>query len=235
MSESDKVADLYLRLEWLEKRDRLWRLVTGTQMLLLCGMGVVYVASGTVNAKSDGVLHVRGLVIEDAQGRARILLGSPFPASRDRLRKDATTQAMLFIDEHGHDRLTIGEGLAPQIQGRVDPAFRRIGSTFGVMLHNLEGDERGGYSWLSNGRGVMTLDRPNAEALGAFVDDKSGKAGMVFDYPGEVSPDASAIEITTQGNRGSISLHNDKDQEQAGWAIDHGKVSKTEKPSDKVQ
>ena len=196
---------------------------------MLVGVGAFFLVSSTVEAKSNGVLRVRGLVIEDAQGKERILLGSPFPASKDRLRKDTTTQAMIFIDENGHDRLTIGEGLAPQIQGKVDPKFKRIGSTFGVMLHNLDGDERGGYSWLSNGRGVMTLDRPNAEALGAYVDDKSGRAGMVFDYPGEVSPDASAIVITTQGSKGSISLHDSKDQEQATWAIDKGNVTNTVK------
>jgi hypothetical protein len=39
---------------------------------------------------ADGVLRIRGLVIEDASGRERILIGAPIPAAANRVRTDET-------------------------------------------------------------------------------------------------------------------------------------------------
>src|SRR5205085_2384882 len=112
-----------------------------------------------------------GLILEDAQGRPRILLGAPFPSVPGRSRKDATTHAMVFLDEDGHDRLTLGESPDTQVSGKV---LHRIGRHFGVVIHDNAGDERGAYGYLANGRVVVTLDRPGHEAWAAVVNDKTG-------------------------------------------------------------
>jgi hypothetical protein len=148
---------------------------------------------------SPNVVRTRGLIIEDAQGRPRILMGAPFPDVRERTRQDGRTTSLLFLDEAGHDRLTLGEELEPQIGGIVSPGIHRIASGFGVVIHDSTGDERGAYGWLSNKRVVMTLDRPGAEALTAEVNDKTGEATLSFDFPPAIAQDARAIAIGTKG------------------------------------
>jgi hypothetical protein len=147
------------------------------------------------------VLRLRGLIIEDENGHARILLGSPFPADKSRIRTDERTSAMVFVDADGHDRLTVGEELTPQIGGKVPPGIRRIATGYGVVLHDNIGDERGAYSWLENGRALITLDRPGAEAFAAIVNDKTGEAKIAFAVPSDKTGDASAIELGTKQER----------------------------------
>ena len=147
------------------------------------------------------ILRVRGLIIEDGQGHPRVLLGAPFPATNGRVRMDARTTAMIFLDAQGHDRLTLGEELDPQIGGKVPPGIHRIASGYGVVLHDNVGDERGAYSWLTNGRALITLDRPGTEAFAAIVNDKTGESKIALSFPPEMAGDASAIEIGTKKNR----------------------------------
>lgn len=84
-------------------------------------------------------------------------MGAPFPAVKERVRQDARTSSILFLDANGHDRLTLGEELEPQIGGKVPAGVHRIASAFGLVLHDDLGNERGAYSWLSNGRALITL------------------------------------------------------------------------------
>jgi hypothetical protein len=86
---------------------------------------------------------------------------------------------MVFLDEQGHDRLTLGEEPEPQIGGKVSQMMHRIAPGFGVVIHDGSGDERGTYGWLANGRALITLDRPGLDAWAAVVDDKTGFAGML--------------------------------------------------------
>lgn len=116
--------------------------------------------TGHVEAvKSAKVLHLKSLVIDDDQGRARILLGAPFPSVEERLRKDVTATGMVFLDEKGHDRFALGEMMP------ASPGFHRIGSAYGLNIYDSEGHERGGMGFLSNGstvnRAVIALDRPS--------------------------------------------------------------------------
>jgi hypothetical protein len=85
---------------------------------------------------------------------------------------------MVFLDEEGHDRLTLGEEPEPQVGGKVLTTVHRIAQGFGVVIDDGDGNERGAYGWLANGRAVITLDRPSLDAWAAIVDDKTGFAGM---------------------------------------------------------
>jgi hypothetical protein len=54
---------------------------------------------------------------------------------------------------------------------------------------------------LSNGRALITLDRPGTEAFPAMVNDKTGETKLSLGFPPEVAQDTSAIEIGTKGTK----------------------------------
>ena len=185
----------------LEKRELWLRVVCIIQFGLIGGVWLSSMQNRQVQAQSAPlVLRAQGLIIEDAQGRPRILLGAPFPAVKARSRQDARTASILFLDEKGHDRLTLGEELEPQVGGKLlPPGVHRIASGFGVVIHDESGDERGAYGWLSNGRALLTLDRPGAEAFAAIVNDKTGETKIALNFPPQIAGDTSAVEIGTKG------------------------------------
>jgi hypothetical protein len=141
------------RVATLERRSYWLRLVCVIQFTFIAvvWLSTTHQGSHVLAQSSPQVLRTRGVIIEDSHGRPRILLGSPFPAVKERTRQDARTTSILFLDEEGHDRLTLGEELEPQIGGKVPVGVYRIASGFGVVIHDGSGDERGAYGWLSNG------------------------------------------------------------------------------------
>jgi len=122
---------------------------------------------------------------------------------------------MIFLDAQGHDRLTLGEEPDPQVGGRVVTNAHRIAPGFGVVIHDGEGNERGAYGWLANGRALITLDRPGLDAWAAVVDDKTGFAGMRIEYPPDVARDSNGIEIGTKGSNAFFRLLDTKEKERA--------------------
>jgi hypothetical protein len=120
---------------------------------------------------------------------------------------------MVFLDEKGHDRLTLGEEPEPQVAGKVSPVLHRIASGFGVVIHDGEGNERGAYGWLANGRALITLDRPGLDAWAAIVDDKTGFAGMRVEYAPDIARDSTGIEIGTKGKNAFFILKDTKEKD----------------------
>ena len=151
------------------------------------------------HAPEDQVLRARGLIIVDASGRERILIGAPIPAARNRLRTDTArvretwarrfpTQylewyrgyrhamnGMLVLDERGFDRVAIGDSVP-------DPNIgRRIGPSTGVVINDAEGFERSGYGLLTVGgrdRMVLGLDDGRGDEGVTLVVMDSGRAGV---------------------------------------------------------
>ncbi len=117
------------------------------------------------------VVRTRALLIEDVKGRVRIVLGAPFPKVSERKRQDSGTRALVFLDEHGNDRLTVGEETDPQVAGHG--IVKRMSQGFGVTIHDQAGNERGGLGWLASGRAIISLDRPDQDGWSAYVDDKT--------------------------------------------------------------
>ncbi|HEV2417402.1 MAG TPA: hypothetical protein VGX94_06335 [Terriglobia bacterium] len=194
--------------------------------LLVVAMIFIMVSSSTQRVKAAEnakVLHLRGLVIEDAQGRARILLGAPFPTVHGRIRQDATTTALLFLDEQGHDRFSIGEKMPAQLNGKVSPQFHRIGAGYGLTIYDPVGNERGGMGFISNGstvsRAVIALDRPGQDAWGAIVDDKSGFAGTMTLYPPKTANDTNGVVVGTLENKAFITLKSLNNKPRATFAV----------------
>ncbi len=201
----------------------------------LCGFLVVVMGSMTAHgpknvraAEAPQVLHVKGLVVEDAHGHPRILIGAPFPTVHDRIRQDTTTTAMLFLDKQGHDRFSIGEKMPAQLNGKVSPQFHRIGLGYGLTIYDPQGNERGGMGFLSNGstvgRAVIALDRPNQDAWGAVVDDKSGFAGTMTLYSPDLASDTNGVVIGTIGKKAFVTLKNVKNVPRATFAVDAEKA-----------
>ena len=112
-------------------------------------------------------LRARRLVIEDAEGRPRIVLDADLGALEGRLREDPAS-GVLVLDENGVDRVVLGSPTtAPQIQGRLN---RRLGPSTGMVFNDGQGDERGGLGVLDHdGRAVLGLDRASGEGLALFV------------------------------------------------------------------
>jgi hypothetical protein len=136
-------------------------------------------AGGWFFSRSD-VIRTRGVVIVDAEGRDRILIGAPVPVSVDRKRKNAETPGAVFLGADGADRLILGEAPGPMINGN---ASKRIAAAVGLTFHDPKGNERGGIGFLGNGRAAVVLDRASGDAVGMMVDDATDFAGMLIAYP----------------------------------------------------
>lgn len=205
------------RIRSLENSTRRLRRLCLTQTVILVLIGVPAILSRRVSAQdSPRVLRAHALVIEDDQGRARLILGAPLPSVNERKRQGSLTNSIVFLDEQGNDRLTLGEGPEPQAQGKV---LHRIASFFGVLIHDSKGNERGGYGWLSNGRAVITLDRPGLDAWAGVVDDKTGFAGMRVEYAPDVASDKTGVEIGTQGGRALFRLMDTKERDRVALSL----------------
>lgn len=215
--------DIEARMLQLERKSR--------RLTFLCiGLFVVSMAlSGAIAfagpGRQSGIVHVRGLVVEDAQGRARIVMGAPFPDVPHRIRHDAGSVALLFLDEQGHDRLTVGQSFPPQIQGKVPANFHRIGDSVGLFIHNTAGDERGGISWLSDGRGAISFGYPDRDAIGMYVDEKNRSATFVLEYADAAVGDVSLFEMTARGRGGRFSLFDPTGKPRSVWNVAEGAVS----------
>ena len=195
-----------------------------TQFVLLLVFGIGPLLSPRAGAASD-VLHVRGVVIEDAEGRPRILLGAPIPSVAGRKRQDEASAAIVFLDPAGSDRLLVGEGIGAQIEGKVYSQQQRSvsASAYGITIMDGQGNERGGFGFAAlasgGGRAMISLDRPTGDAWGAVVDDKLGWVGMLFNYPmpsGEYQP---AIEMGVEKERPFLHLKDKNDYPRAELAL----------------
>ena len=183
--------------------ERIRRLERRVRLLSMYATGLTLVVSGLAlsafsSQQSRGILRARGLVIEDAQGRERILLGAPIPHAKNRVRTDTararkewstrypdsvrvrymdsytkrmwhSLHGVLVLDENGFDRVALGDSVPDPNVGR------RIGPGMGLALNNAKGYERGGYGLTTvNGqeRIVVGLDsKEGPEGLALVVDD----------------------------------------------------------------
>jgi len=142
----------------------------------------------TYPEQSFGIIRAKGIIIEDSSGRDRILIGAPIPFSKDRVRNDTNlvrkhwakrfgdghqymewyknyyhgAEGMVVMNEHGFDRVLLGDKLA-------DPNIgKRMFQSSGILWNDREG-------WELGGAGVNTTkDGKSRSVMG--VDDKDGEA-----------------------------------------------------------
>lgn len=142
-----------------------------------------------------GIIRTKGIVIEDEEGKARILIGAPIPIVSERIRTDTTkvrqnwasrftpkedwfmemyseynhsTNGILFLGKNGHDRMAIGDPVPDLWFGK------RIGPSTGIIIQDSTGLERTGYGLL-NVEGVyranLGFDYPGKEGMTLSLDD----------------------------------------------------------------
>ena len=171
------------RIRQLEGQVRGLRIAAASIAIALLGLAVAAFTQG----QSD-IVRARGIIIEDAAGRERILIGAPIPAAENRVRTDSarareawagrfpdpdqymgyyanyrhSMHGMLILDENGFDRVAVGDSTP-------DPNIgQRIAASTGIQINDDRGFERSGYSVLKvNGsdRVVLGLDGPRGEGV----------------------------------------------------------------------
>jgi hypothetical protein len=159
---------------------------------LLCG--VTLVSGFTAARRAPDVIRTRGIVIVDAQGRDRILIGAPIPASHDRIRGDFakakqawgkrypdfewyrglehSTNGIVVLDPHGYDRIVLGDPTPdPNIGKRAAPAS-------GIAVNDTNGFERSGWGYFpSLDRTILGVDTPGGTEgvmVGVLDDSTAG-------------------------------------------------------------
>lgn len=147
------------------------------------------VTFGFSKTERFNIIRAKGIVIEDQNGKDRILIGSPIPFSKDRVRTDTArvrkywgktyedmenqymdwyksykhdAEGIVIMNEQGFDRVLVGDKLAdPNIGQRMfEPA--------GILWNDKQG-------WELGGAGVNTTkDGKSRSIIG--VDSKDGEA-----------------------------------------------------------
>jgi len=179
------------RVKFLECKVR--RLQHGLIAVVLISAAVPLLAFRQTSAD---VLRLRGIVIEDAEGRDRILIGAPAPESEDRIRTsfgkansawgaaypdmewyrglDHRTFGMLILDENGHDRVAVGSPIPdPNVGRRMEPST-------GLAINDAMGYERSGYGYFEESDQIgLGLDRRGGEAINLMANE-NGMAGILL-------------------------------------------------------
>lgn len=186
--------ELLIRLNHLEKR---YRTLKWISFGLLIPFTLLFFAFGFTQKNTKEIIRAKGIVIEDENGRDRILIGAPIPYSKDRVRTDTAlvrkywskllgvnpekymdyykdyyhgTEGIVIMNEEGFDRVLLGDKLADSNTGK------RMFEAAGITWNDKIGFELGGAGVNTNedgsARSVIGLDNPNGEAvhLAAFED-----------------------------------------------------------------
>jgi hypothetical protein len=184
---------------------------------------VALVASGfRSQVMHDKVLRAQGLIIEDSQGKERILIGAPIPFAQNRVRTDLarvkqlwaprfpsqymdwyqgyqhSMNGVLILDRKGFDRVALGDPVPDPNVGK------RIGPSTGLEINDEQGFERSGIGLLTLGkqyRAVLGFDHAEAQggAEGATLslDDGGEVALEIGDADRRIyigtAPDSSGI------------------------------------------
>ena len=171
-----------LRITTLERRVRLLTLLLLGTLAAITFASVIVMR--TISASANGspkVIRTRGIVIEDDQGRPRLLLGAPIPKVEGRKRHDDLTNGIVLLEGSGTDRLIVGDALAPQTVGAVG-SRKGTENASGFWINDSKGNERGGYITTGDDA-LLTLDYRNGDAfhLTASMD----KASITLRAPGD--------------------------------------------------
>lgn len=142
------------RLEKLERKHLRLKYGFGVTILFLTLFFIM--AFSNRNSDDKEILKAKGLIIVDEQGKPRIILGAPINKLEDRKRTD-NLFGISYLDSNGIDRLTFGQEPAPMTSEGLK---ERRTQGVGILIHDKEGIERGGYGVLDDDMALLTLDWP---------------------------------------------------------------------------
>ena len=164
--------------------EKMKRLFSGLATLMVMGL----LGLGLVQTANFDIIRAKGIIIEDKNGRDRILIGSPIPGSKDRIRTDTllvrkhwaskfknpdqymgwykgyknSADGIVFLNDKGFDVVQIGDNLSDPNVGK------RLFRSTGILWNTQSGWERGG-------AGVNTTDDGKSRPV-IGLDDDSGEA-----------------------------------------------------------
>lgn len=171
-------------------KDEISLLKKQLRQLQVCMIAVVAIGAIAATSGAPEALRARKIAVVDAKGRDRIVIEASGSNGAPHIDVRSDT---------GAERVFIGEEPDPVVAGKRYP---RIAPAWGMLLFNPQGSERGGYSYVDNGRSILSLDRPNAEGVYLTVNEKSGFAGLVGNYEtGRVGDYAEAFRVGTLGEK----------------------------------
>ena len=150
----ERIEKLERQVKWLGS----CALILATIVLALLGR------AAKSEPDSTKVLRARGLIIEDVQGRERILIGASVPA----MKNGATINGVLLLDANGTTRIALGNPVPDPVQGK------RNAPLIGLVANDSNGLERTGYGVHNTGGG----DQPT---LGLDYRDREGLSFSVLD------------------------------------------------------
>lgn len=152
-------------------------------------LSIVIFSAFAANNNGDRIIRTRGIVIEDSNGRDRILIGAPIPYSPSRVRTDTTLVrkywsknfpdpdqymkwystyrnsaiGMVVMNEEGFDRVQVGDKVADPNTGQ------RMFESAGIFWNDKEGFERGGAAANTTkdgkSRSIIGVDSHEGEAV----------------------------------------------------------------------
>ena len=192
MPNTPHISDHEARIAHIERSLRRQRHVA-TAMLLV---GFMLGAGAWAGGRGD-LMRVRGLVVEDSLGRARIMLGAPLMLAGRRGAEAGVGVAVLSPE--GKLRAVLGAPTpSPQIDGKVmaRAGGDAGGGAGGLTIYDTAGNERGGMSTFPDGRANSCLDYARgvkeAACLVVYPNDEYGGL-LVNGTPGQSYERASLI------------------------------------------
>lgn len=176
--------------------------------LLLLAISLAFYSFTKIN-RFD-LIRAKAIVIEDANGKDRILIGAPVPYSKHRVRTDTamvrkywasqfkdqnqymswykeyknSSNGIIFMNEEGFDRVLVGENLADPNVGV------RMFEMSGILINNKMGWERAGagINTTKDGksRAGFGLDDDSGEAMHLMTMEDGSKALIISDEDGSI-------------------------------------------------
>lgn len=156
--------------------------------VIISAGAIVFLFLEIQQLKKPDLIRTQGIIVEDSLGRDRILIGAPFPDSKNRVRTDTALvrkhwasrfnepeymewyksyhhggNGLLVMNENGFDKVMIGDQLNDPNTGQ------RNGIPTGILWNDDNGFERGGL-------GLNKLKSNNKYRNIIGFDDESGEA-----------------------------------------------------------
>lgn len=231
---------------------RMKRLFIGFVSLTIVG---IFGLAFTTTNKLD-LIRAKGIIIEDENGKDRILIGAPIPHSKDRVRTDTnlvrkyfaselnpnnkdkymewyknyrhSAFGMVVMNEKGIDVMQLGDKLSDPNVGR------RIFLPTGILLNNQKGLEVGGFGThtFDDGRSgvALGLDDPQngREAFHALVLSDGTRALILQDAKGKLVLGFGTSKSNLFLNKDSLSFVGIKYFDKKDNLIWEQKMNKTE-------
>jgi len=194
-SAREQLDALQRRLATMERRMRL----LGTTALVFGALAI----TGAV-LPQEQVLRARGLVITDANGRERIVIGAPV-SNASAHPQLVGASGLVVLDSAG--LLQVAAGTNPPLVFRSGKLGKRIASSAGITIYDpRNGGERGGMGAFADGRANVCLDygTKDKEAACMSVAPEDRYAAVILNgTPNEPQYDRVTMYVGADGG-GSI-------------------------------